>query len=369
MSPSKILVALSAFKGSLTNQEACEIAAAALREKGHSPTCLPLGDGGRGTFYFLEKDPQVEKKLSLVQGAFGNEVKACSYWRKRDGKWSIFLESTEVCGYPPEDPEKRDALGASSAGLGEWLLDIKQRLGNDSCELFIGLGDSAISDAGIGMLGALGFEFFDKHRLRLRPMTTALDKIASWVHPPVFWDKWKITVLCDVKNPLCGKEGSARVFSPQKGANLDQLLRIEEGHLNFARWIHKYLKIDIAKKPRSGSAGGLAGALHVFLGGELVSGAEFMLQASGFESLLRENDYLIVGEGKSDFQTLSGKAPWAAIQLAEKMGKKSFLISGSLGEGAEKVRSKSLISKVECGREPSPQEALRKSVKLLTGIA
>jgi len=362
MSSFRFLVSFSAFKGSLTNQEACEIAASALREKGHSATCLPLGDGGKGTFAFLQNDPQVEKRISLVHGAFGNEVKACSYWKKSGDKWQIFLESAEVCGYRVEEPEKRDALGASSAGLGEWLLAIQQELGSDSCELFIGLGDSAISDAGIGMLGVLGFEFFDKHRLRLRPMTTALDKIASWVHPPVFWDKWKITVLCDVKNPLCGKEGSARVFSPQKGANQDQVLRIEDGHLNFAKWIHKYLKVDIAKKPRSGSAGGLAAALHVFLGGELVSGSEFMLQASGFESLLRENDCLFVGEGKSDSQTLSGKAPWVAIEVAEKLGKKSVLISGELGEGAEKIRAKGLMSKVACGREPEPSLALRNAV-------
>jgi glycerate kinase len=91
-----------------------------------------------------------------------------------------------------------------------------------------------------------------------------------------------------------------------------------------------------------------------------------MLQASGFESLLRENDCLFVGEGKSDSQTLSGKAPWVAIEVAEKLGKKSVLISGELGEGAEKIRAKGLISKVACGREPDAKEALRKQTELVS---
>ena len=174
--------------------------------------------------------------------------------------------------------------------------------------------------------------------------------------------QWEITVLCDVENPLCGEEGSARVFAPQKGATPEQVVFIEKRNHEFAKEIQKRFGLSVAKMPRAGSAGGLATAFHAFLGGKLVSGSEFVLEASRFETVLQEQDVLLVGEGKTDFQTLSGKSPWAAIQVAEKLQKKSILISGVLGEGSEKIEAPGLVAKVACGREPSPEIALRRSV-------
>ncbi|NBX77658.1 MAG: glycerate kinase [Proteobacteria bacterium] len=331
------LVSFSNFKGTLSNTEACAIACEALREEGHTATALPLGDGGKGTFAFLDGDPSIQKRSYQITGAFGDPRTAQTWWRKTPaGIWQIFLESTDAIGYPPTQPEKRDPLGATSRGLGEWLLHIAKDLGTERCELFIGLGDSAISDAGQGMMESLGEKRFSQ---------------------------WRITVLCDVDNPLCGERGSARVFSPQKGAAPVQVAIIEKRNAEWAKAIKQNFGIDVSEMPRAGSAGGLAAALHVFLKGELVSGAEFVLKASGFEEILKHHDVLIVGEGKSDFQTLSGKSPWAAIQVAEKLGKKSILISGVLGEGAEKIAAPGLIAKIACGREPDARGALARAVR------
>ena len=330
------LISFSNFKGTLSNTEACAIACEALREQGHTATALPLGDGGKGTFAFLDGDPSIQKKAYKIIGAFGDPRTAQTWWRKTEsGGWQIFLESTDAIGYPPTQPEKRDPLGATSRGLGELLLLIEKDLGTESCELFIGLGDSAISDAGQGMMEALGEKRFPQ---------------------------WKITVLCDVDNPLCGERGSARVFSPQKGASAEEVELIETRNLDFSKTVREKFGVDVSEMPRAGSAGGLAAALHVFLKGKLVSGAEFVLKASRFEEILKDHDYLIVGEGKSDFQTLSGKSPWAAIQVAEKLHKKSLLISGSLGEGSEKIVAPGLLAKVACGREPDARGALRRAV-------
>ena len=333
----KVLVSFNNFKGTLSNTEACAIACEALREQGHTATALPLGDGGKGTFTFLDGDPSIQKRSYQITGAFGDPRTAQTWWRKTEsGGWQIFLESTDAIGYPPTQPEKRDPLGATSRGLGEWLLLIEKDLGTEPCELFIGLGDSAISDAGHGMMEALVEKRFPQ---------------------------WKITVLCDVDNPLCGERGSAKVFSPQKGASAEEVELIETRNLDFSKTVREKFGVDVSQMPRAGSAGGLAAALHVFLKGKLVSGAEFVLKASRFEEHLKHNDFLIVGEGKSDFQTLSGKSPWAAIQVAEKLGKKSILISGSLGEGAEKIVATGLIGKLACGREPDAREALREGIR------
>jgi len=333
----KALISFSNFKGSLTNEEACAIACAELHELGHSATALPLGDGGKGTFAYLKNDPLTEQKTHSITGAFSDPRTATSYWKvSSSGKQQVFLESTDAIGYPPNDPEKRDPLGATSRGLGEWLLLIKNELGGAPAEVFIGLGDSAISDAGKGLLEVLGTESFPE---------------------------WKITALCDVENPLCGVTGSARVFAPQKGASPEQVEIIEKRNLAFAKKVEKEKGFPLSEMPRGGSAGGLAAALYAYLRAELVSGSEFVLKASHFRTLLQTCDFLIVGEGKSDSQTLSGKSPWAAIQLAEELGKKSILISGMLGVGAEEVTAAHLVAKLACGRTPTPQIALREGVR------
>lgn len=333
----KALISFSNFKGTLTNEEACAIACTELHELRHSAIALPLGDGGKGTFAYLKTDPQVQKKTHSITGAFGDPRTATSYWKvSSSGKQQIYLESADAIGYPPRDPERRDPLGATSRGLGEWLLLIRKDWGEAPAEVFIGLGDSAISDAGKGMLEVLGAENFPE---------------------------WKITALCDVENPLCGLTGSARVFAPQKGASPEQVEIIEQQNLAFAKKVEKENGFSISEMPRGGSAGGLAAALHAYLGAELVSGSEFVLNASHFRTLLQTCDFLIVGEGKSDFQTISGKSPWAAIQLAEELGKKSILISGMLGEGAEEISATHLVAKLACGRTPTPQIALREGVR------
>ncbi|MFM8268898.1 MAG: glycerate kinase [Pseudomonadota bacterium] len=334
----KLLISFANFKGSLTNEEACALAKAALERLGHEARALPLGDGGKGTFSFLKTDSTAQEKTHSITGAFNDPREVRSWWKKTpQNTWQIFLESTEAIGYPPSDPERRDPLGATSRCLGEWLLQMKNDLADAPCELFIGLGDSAISDAGKGMLDVLGTESFSN---------------------------WKITVLCDVDNPLCGERGAARVFSPQKGASANEVIQIEQNHLRFAHEIKIRFGKDVTNMPRGGSAGGLATALHVFLNAELVSGSQFVLSASNFEDVLKDCDVLLVGEGKTDIQTLSGKAPWEALKVAEKLKKKSILISGSFGEGIEQVSYPGLVAKTACGREPDAKTALTRAIEV-----
>ncbi|NBX93101.1 MAG: glycerate kinase [Proteobacteria bacterium] len=339
--PTLFLVSFANFKGTLTNEEACKNAAQALEALGQHTLQIPLGDGGKGTFSFLKKQSGAEKRIHAVTGAFGDARQAQSWWKKSAiGSWQIFFESTEVVGYSPAQPNRKDAVGATSRGMGEWLQHLSDEIKDAPCELFIGLGDSAISDAGKGMLDVL---------------------------KTPFWKNWRITVLCDVENPLCGPRGSARVFSPQKGASAEDVAVLEKAHWDFAQEIKQQTGRDISQMPRGGSAGGLATALHVFLGGELVPGAQWMLKHSGFYEALTRCDCLITGEGRSDAQTRSGKAPWAALKAAEALNKPSFLISGSFGEGKDHLVTKSLVKKEECGREPTPPEALKTAITQLVG--
>ena len=193
--------------------------------------------------------------------------------------------------------EKRNPLFTTSVGVGE-LIAVAIQSGCE--ELLIGLGGSATCDGGEGMMSVPG-----------------LRNMASGV---------KIKALCDVDNPFLGPDGAARVFGPQKGAD-PQMVEVLEKKMELqAGKILSQTGIDVSMMPRAGAAGGLGGALHAYLGAELVPGIETMLDVVGFDKEIIDADLIITGEGTSDLQTLSGKVPMGVLRRS--MGIPVFLLSG-----------------------------------------
>ena len=156
----------------------------------------------------------------------------------------------------------------------------------------------------------------------------------------------KITVLCDVLNPLCGPNGAARTFSGQKGAAPGQIKQIEQGMENLAKLIQDLTGRDLRSEPMTGSAGGLAAAFLAFFNAELVHGARFLMDWIHFDRILEEHEILITGEGQTDSQTQEGKAPFECLERAKRLGKRAFVISGRLGAGHETLPQ--IISTNEC---------------------
>ncbi|MBQ6283594.1 MAG: glycerate kinase [Bacteroidales bacterium] len=254
---------------------------------------VPLSDGGEGMAEILTESFGGELVPVKVTGPVGETVEARF---GGVGKTAI-LDVASACGLNLVPKEKRNPLFTTSVGVGE-LIAVAIQSGCE--ELLIGLGGSATCDGGEGMMSVPG-----------------LRNMASGV---------KIKALCDVDNPFLGPDGAARVFGPQKGAD-PQMVEVLEKKMELqAGKILSQTGIDVSMMPRAGAAGGLGGALHAYLGAELVPGIETMLDVVGFDKEIIDADLIITGEGTSDLQTLSGKVPMGVLRRS--MGIPVFLLSG-----------------------------------------
>ncbi len=355
-----ILISLNQFKGTLKNKEACEIVAQAAESVGLRFQCVPLGDGGRGTM----------EAVRSVQAGEGVAIETVTPWGlpvdaellclpNANSPDALYIESSESCGHHLAPPGKRNIMRASTSGLGIQLREASARWPNvKTC--YIGLGDSAVSDAGMGLLEALGFRFLDENNKELAGNAENLQHIRKIVpaqKSPL--SHWRFVVLSDVTNSLCGPQGSAPTFAPQKGASPAEVEIIAKGMENFATLTEALTGKDIANTPRTGSAGGISAAFFGYFQTELVSGAKYLFNWLGYDDLVAKHDYVVTGEGRTDYQTLAGKSPFEVIQSAGRAGKKVILISGSLGEGYERFKEfPCVVGCYASGSQGSAQEAL-----------
>ena len=177
----------------------------------------------------------------------------------------------------------------------------------------------------------------------------------------------RVTGLADVRNPLCGPMGSARVFGPQKGAGPREVAFIGRALLNYAGVVRECLGVEIARLRGGAAAGGLGAGLAAFFGAELDDGAAFVLERTGFYRKLAGADLLVTGEGSFDAQTFYGKAPGAAIAAARRAGKPVAVACGVSRLSAASLRRRGVSLVIEAGRLPYPAAALEAAVS--SGLA
>ena len=195
------------------------------------------------------------------------------------------IEVAQACGLQLIKADERNPLVATSRGVGELLLAACEH----GCRhFFIGLGGTATCDGGAGMLSVPGLR---------EAMAGA-----------------SIELLCDVDNPFLGPRGAARVFAPQKGASPSDVEVLESRMASLAARILSDTGVDVSAVPGAGAAGGLGGALMAYFGARLQGGIDTILDILGFDKAVAGADLVITGEGKSDAQTLSGKAPYGVLK-------------------------------------------------------
>jgi glycerate kinase len=270
------------------------LAAGLRRVEGVEAVELPVADGGEGTADALHRALGGEWRTAAVTDPLGRPV-AARWLLLPDG--TAVVDVAEAVGLPLLSDEERDPLHASSRGLGELLLAI---LAAKPRELVVGVGGTATVDGGIGMRAVVG----------------------SWLRDV------PIRVACDVRNPLLGERGAARVFGPQKGAD-DATVEELEARIAALPELAAY-----AELPGAGAGGGL-GAAFAALGGELCDGAALVLDAIGFDELARDADLVVTGEGAVDATTLEGKAPGAVVRRCEQLGVRCVLFGGIVRDGIE----------------------------------
>jgi glycerate kinase len=332
----KIVIAIDSFKGCLTSAEAGEAAAQGVHAA--CPECrtivLPVADGGEGMLDVLLAASNGKR---ITVRAHDPLMQPCdaSYGISGDGN-TAFVEMAAISGLPLVPADKRNPMKTTTFGTGELIRDALER----GCLRFvIGLGGSATNDAGLGMLQALGFRFFDKEGHEVGSMEKGialcgalLSEISSIdsssAHPAL--KKACFTAACDVRNPFFGPNGAAHIFAPQKGADADMVKELDVAMQHLSDVIFHTTGKDVSLHPGAGAAGGMGGSLHAFLDAQLKPGIELLLETLDFAEKIKDADLIITGEGKSDRQTLMGKVPSGILQEARRQHIPVILLAGAI---------------------------------------
>ncbi len=332
----RIVVAPDSYKGSASAVVVAEAMERGLLAVFPEATVhkIPIADGGEGTVEALVAGTGGHAVEEAVDGPLGDSVRA-RWGVLGDGKTAV-IEMAAASGLTLIPPHSRDPRMTTTYGTGQLIraaLDLGLR------RVIVGIGGSATNDGGVGMASALGVRFLDSEERPIPPGGAPLAQLARIdldnIDPRLA--ETEVLVACDVTNPLCGPDGASQVYGPQKGATPEMIAELDAALTVYAEEARRVTGRDAARIPGAGAAGGLGAGLIWFAGAVLRPGIEIVLAATGFDALVREADLVITGEGRTDFQTVFGKAPVGVAQAAKLHDKPVVCLSGSLGDGAEQV--------------------------------
>lgn len=329
MNTNRIIVAIDSFKGCLTSAEANQAAVEGILQKMPDAEVkqIPVSDGGEGW---------LEAFLSAKGGQLVDVHVKDPLLRPVDAQYLVqgdtaVIEIAKASGLTLLTPEERNPMVATSYGTGQLVVDAVRR----GCkQVVVGLGGSATSDCGIGML---------------RAIIDAFAKGGSWDEVTQLRDV-RFTIASDVTNPLCGENGAAHVFAPQKGATPEMVVALDARARQFAEKTALHFGYDRQDVPGAGAAGGLGYAFLQYLNADYRSGIDLLLDAVHFGHLLQDADMVITGEGSADRQTLMGKLPFGILQRALQHRVPVMLIAGRIKDRPALLEAG--FSRVECINPP-----------------
>ena len=331
----KLLFASDSFKGSLTSDQTIRLLSEAARQVfGACDTSgVPVADGGEGTVEAVVRAEKGYINKVLVKGPLMQPLR--SFYGVLDEHRAV-LEMAAASGLPLVAAEERNPLNTTTYGTGELIRDALDKGFDD---ISIAIGGSATNDGGMGCARALGVKFLDENGDELEGTGADLEKIrsidVSGLDPRI--KNTKITVMCDVTNPLTGPDGATYTFGAQKGATPEIQAQLEAGMINYRDLIKKQFGIDPDTIQGAGAAGGLGTALMVFLNGEMKSGIETVLDLINFDERLEGVDLVVTGEGRTDWQSCFGKVMQGVGERCARKGIPCIGLSGGLGKDAEKI--------------------------------
>ena len=312
-----IILAFDKFKGSATSLEITDAASLATHQAcaDAAVVSLPLADGGDGTMAALAAtSPGRWVQVSAADA---------SYYLCENG--TAYIEVAEADGLARVPADKRDVMHASTLGTGTLIADAISR---KCSQVVLGLGGSASCDGGMGIMAALGAEFVDAQGHLLPPCGASMSQVAqidtSGIDPAVLGTPF--TLLADVNNPLCGDNGSAAVYAPQKGATPDQVQELERGLQHLATVVGA----KNTDEPGMGAAGGVPLLMTNLLNCKMVPGARYVLEQDYIDHWLSQGMLVITGEGRLDATSFMGKATGTVARMAADYGVPVVAICGSV---------------------------------------
>ncbi|MBA7527544.1 Glycerate 2-kinase [subsurface metagenome] len=365
----KILIAPDSFKDCLpANEVALSIELGILKVFPDAEIIkIPLADGGEGT---------VEALVNATGGKIINIQVHDPLMRKIDSFFGILgnrktavIEMAAASGIELLTEKERNPWLTTTFGTGEL---IKAALDFGCQTILIGIGGSATVDGGAGMVQALGVELLDKKHKSIAKGGKGLAQLNTINTDTldVRLKGKKIWVACDVKNPLLGENGAAKVYGPQKGANPEMINKLEQNLAHYSEVIETQLGITIANIPGTGAAGGLGAGFMAFLNAEIKPGFELISEIVHLEEHIANTDLVITAEGKIDYQTRFGKTPAGVAGLALKYKKPLLAFAGSIGPRVESLNELGFTSIIPITDKPmSLQESITNAGELLMNAA
>ena len=324
----KIVIAPDSYKGTLSSPEAAEIIAGAMREKLPLAKVLqcPIADGGEGTAVCLAK--------ALDGGIVVTTVKNCYFEDTQvkialiDGGKTAVVEMAQAAGLHFAEGRKNPML-TTTFGVGQM---ISTALALGVKKILLCLGGSATNDLGCGAAAALGARFSDAAGEDMLPLGGTLDEVAKIDISALkaALSGVEIVALTDVAGTLCGENGAAKRYAPQKGADGAMVDVLEAGAAHMLDRIRDDLGLDLADLPGGGAAGGFGCGAAAFFGAKLQSGVETVLDALNFDRMIEGADLVVTGEGCTDVQSTQGKAISGVLRHARGVEVPVFLLSGAL---------------------------------------
>ena len=344
----KIVIAPDSFKESLPASEVAKAIKRGLKKALPESKCLllPVGDGGEGTVDAIKNSLGLVEKTALVTGPFGDEVQM-TYVQK--GELALF-EVADLVGLAKISIEKRNPLKIQTKGIGQLILYLLEQ---GMKEIYIGVGGTSSNDGGIGIAAGLGYQFYDENGMELEACGQSLFEVSKILDKSVVTipADVRIKILEDVTNPLCGTDGATYTFGKQKGLEPTQFQKVNDAIENF---YHKVAP-EMLKLDGAGAGGGIAAGLCAFARAEIVSGIQTCLDLINFDEQVADADLVIVGEGRLDSQSLSGKAPIGVAKRTPN-GVPVIAICGSLAEDLPPLPFENVIAAFSILEKSEPLE-------------
>lgn len=333
----KILLIPDSFKGTMSSTEICSIMEERIRA--YYPDAevisIPVADGGEGSVDSFLAAVGGKRVAVTVKDPYMQDIEA--FYGVIDNGSTAVIEMAACAGLPLVG-ENRQAHKTTTYGVGQLMA----HAAISGCKrMIVGLGGSATNDLGVGAAAALGVRFTDKDGNEFVPVGENLSQIAhidtSGLLPEL--KNIEIITMCDIDNPLYGKNGAAYVFAPQKGADPAMVEYLDAQLKAGAEVIRRELGTDIAQLAGAGAAGGMGGGMVAFFGSRLQMGIETVLDTVGFDSLLQGADLVFTGEGKIDDQSLRGKVVIGVARRTKKVGVPLIAVVGDIGDHIEAAYS------------------------------
>ena len=322
----KFVLIPDSFKGTLSSAQICGILKEGVEKHfpGSETVSIPVADGGEGSVDAFIAAVGGTKEHVTVKDPYFEDMD--SYFGLIDNGETAVIEMASCAGLPLVE-NRRDPRKTTTYGVGQLIVAAARK---GVKKIIVGLGGSSTNDGGCGAAAAAGVRFYDEAGEEFVPTggtTGKIRRIDLSGYDPILRSV-EIVTMCDIDNPMYGPTGASHIFGPQKGADENMVLELDQGIMNLSQVITETIGKDISQIPGTGAAGAMGAGMIAFFGSRLQMGIQTVLDTVKFDQLIADADYIFTGEGKLDSQSLRGKVVIGIAQRARTQNKPVIAVVG-----------------------------------------